>query len=129
MQDQAARFLREPRHRKEDAMADKEKGMGSGNGADGPDDGVSLDVRAMHTRFRGTGQTRRIVRQLEVKGNIKASVEMGIVSISDRTHGTMVTVGIENMALVMASAYRQAREVENGCQTETSEGAADAGRR
>lgn len=103
------------------------KRPGADNPLDAPQDAVSLDVECMRTRFTGKGRKRRIKDQKKVPGNIKASVSLGVVSITDRFNDTMVTVRIEDMAAVMAAAYEMAkREEGDGCQTETSEPAGNA---
>ena len=96
----------------------KDKSQDAKNIPDGPADGISLDVQSTHTRFRGKGRQRRMVKQIVVPGNIKASVELGIVSIADRAHDILLTVRIEDMAAVMAGAYEMARRAE-------AEGSAD----
>ena len=96
----------------------RNKGQDARNIPDGPADGISLDVQSTHTRFRGKGSQRRMAKQVVVPGNIKASVELGVVSISDRVHDIMLTVRIEDMSAVMAGAYEMARRAE-------AEGSAD----
>ena len=96
----------------------RNKGQDTRNIPDGPADGISLDVQSTHTRFRGKGNQRRMAKQMVVPGNIKASVELGVVSISDRVHDIMLTVRIEDMSAVMAGAYEMARRAE-------AEGSAD----
>lgn len=89
--------------------------------AEAPKDAVSLDVQATNTRFIGAGQRRRIVKQLVVNANIKASVELGIVSISDRDNDVMLTVRIEDMTAILAAVYGKAKEEEECTKTETKE--------
>lgn len=91
---------------------DKDKSQDTRNIPEGPADGVSLDVQSTHTRFRGKGKQRRMAKQMVVPGNIKASLELGVVSISDRVHDIMLTVRIEDMSAVMAGAYEMARKAE-----------------
>lgn len=93
---------------------------------DAPQDAVVLDVECVRTRFTGTGTRRKIKKQVKVPGNIKASVTLGVVSITDRATDTMVTVRIEDMAAIMAAAYEMSRREEAECQTETSEPAGSA---
>lgn len=104
-------------------MSDNEiKRPGADNPLDAPQDAVSLDVECMRTRFTGKGRKRRIKDQKKVPGNIKASVRLGVVSITDRYNDTMATVRIEDMAAVMAAAYEMAKGEEAAqCQTEISE--------
>lgn len=103
------------------------KRPGADNPLDAPQDAVSLDVECMRTRFAGTGSRRRIKKKVKVPANIKASVTLGVVSITDRSSDTMVTVRIEDMAAIMAAAYEMSRREEAECQTETSEPAESAG--
>ena len=73
-------------------MSDNEiKRPGVDNPLDAPQDAVSLDVECMRTRFTGKGRKRRIKDQKKVPGNIKASVRLGVVSITDRYNDTMAT--------------------------------------
>ncbi len=90
----------------------KDKDQDARNIPDGPADGISLDVQGTYTKFHGQGKNRRMVRQTVVPGNIKASVELGVVSIADRAHDIMLTVRIEDMSAVMAGAYEMARRTE-----------------
>lgn len=95
-------------------------------GADGgPADAVSLDVQATNTKFRGAGQRRRMTKQRTVAANIKASVEIGVVSISDRNNDVMLTVRLEDMTAVLAAAYAAAKEVEE-CNSAKIEAASEA---
>ncbi len=94
------------------AAADKRKGQGAENIPYGPADGISLDVQGTYTRFEGRGRNRRMLYQDVVPSNIKASVEMGVVSISDRGHDMMLTVRLEDMAMVMTAAYESVRKAE-----------------
>ncbi len=105
-------------------MSEQEiKTPGADNPLDAPQDAVSMDVECVRTKFTGTGSRRQIRKQVKVPGNIKASVTLGIVSITDRASDTMVTVRIEDMAAMMAAAYEMARKEEEGqkCQTGNSE--------
>ncbi len=97
------------------------------NPADGPLDGVGLNCNAVHTKFGGKGSKRRIVKQSNTNANIKASVETGVVSISDRQRNIMLTVSIQDMTMVLAAAFDAAKEVEEKCQKEISEPAKDVG--
>ena len=82
---------------------------------DGPGDAISLDVEAMNTKFRGHGKRRRIANQQKVQGNIKASIELGVLSISDRNNEVMLTVCLEDVTTVLAALYAAALEEDGKC--------------
>lgn len=89
--------------------------------AEGPLDGVGLIANGIHTKFGGRGDKRRIVKQNNTEVSIKASVELGVVSISDRSRDIMLSVSIHDMAAVMVEAFAAAKEVQGECQEEISE--------
>lgn len=99
------------------------------NPQDGPLDGISLNCDAVHTKFRGEGSRRRIVKQSHTDANIKASVEAGVVSISDRQRDIMLTVNLQDMTAVLMEAFNAAKEVEERCREGISEPAKDVGGR
>ena len=75
---------------------------------DGPADGVSMETQGTYTKFAGLNKNRRIVKQNVCPVGIKASIELGVVSISDRAHDVMLTVTMEDMTRIMAAAYERA---------------------
>ena len=75
-------------------------------------DWVQLQANGIHTTFEGKDSGRKVSKQADVPVSIKASVENGIVSISDREHDIMLAVSLEDMTRVMAGAFRYHKELE-----------------
>jgi hypothetical protein len=91
---------------------------------EGPLDGVSLETQGTYTKFERI-ESNRIIKNMNLcPVGIKASFELGVVSISDREHDIMLTVSMEDMTEIMAAAYEHAafREKEGKiCQEENRE--------
>lgn len=80
------------------------------NPKEGPLDGCSVETRGVHTKFRGKGlhgREKTIFRQQETEVSMKASLSLGVVSISDKKRDTMITVSISEMAALLNEALRK----------------------
>ena len=76
---------------------------------EGPVDGCSVETRGVHTKFKEKGlygREKTIFRQQETEVSMKASVSIGVVSITDKKRDTMITVSISEMAALLNEALR-----------------------
>lgn len=68
-----------------------------------------METRGVHTKFKGKGlygREKTIFRQQETEVSMKASVSIGVVSITDKKRDTMITVSISEMAALLNEALR-----------------------
>ncbi len=77
---------------------------------EGPLDGAGAEVLVARTTFCEDSEGKPIMRQKTMDGRIKASYELGVVSISVPEEGIMLTARIDEMMQVMfasAGAYKK----------------------
>jgi hypothetical protein len=78
---------------------------------EGPLDGVSLNAYCAVTDFQNQGNTVKIKKQKVLPCSIKASYEIGTVSISVRDRRLMVAVRLDELMEVLKEASMAAMEV------------------
>lgn len=77
---------------------------------EGPLDGVSLNAYCAVTDFQNQGNTVRIKKQKVLPCSIKASYEIGTVSISVRDRRMMVAVRLDELMEVLKEASKASME-------------------
>ena len=77
---------------------------------EGPLDGVSLNAYCAVTDFQNQGNTVRIKKQKVLPCSIKASYEIGTVSISVRDRRLMVAVRLDELMEVLKEASEASME-------------------
>lgn len=77
--------------------------------AEGPLDGVECTIEAVRTTFAGMGRFKSIRRQDKTQVSVKASCQLGIISISDQEKNQMLTLSISELAVILNEALRAAR--------------------
>lgn len=77
---------------------------------EGPLDGVSLKANCVVTDFQNQGRAVKIKKQKVLPCSIKASYEIGTVSISVRDRKFMVAVRLDEMMEILREAAQAATE-------------------
>lgn len=92
------------------------------DGRDGPLDGVELEVNCVKTQFKNTGTTsKRIKKQSTHQGKILASYELGVVSVSIKDAGEMVSVRLDEMMFLLSEAAKASQSLRNKREKKMSE--------
>lgn len=89
---------------------------------EGPLDGVTLEVYGVRTKFRGHEEYRKIFQQNKGRLRLRASLSLGVVSITDVKNDFMLTIPIHVFAGFLNEALRVGMECMEKADAEGKKG-------
>lgn len=80
------------------------------NPSEGPADGIHVGMTAARVKFRGNGENKKIFRKQETELTVRASLSLGIFSITDEKMDMQYVMSIEAVAAFLNEALRAGME-------------------